>query len=221
MKRDGLSEEQLQLPDHDPAADPGSMLVEAVKQVRVAMRYEQYCQHCQMLDRHNRLAHSRSAELYEKVLLLMEELAAGPVQPASSEANAIKRETGDLRDAAEPEADQAEEHWPTLEETEAEDRAAGRIDEAKVAEYRRQMRDAQRAYKLAEIRRSLGLTQTEVAAAMHVSQRRVSAVERGELTRTNLGTVATYVNALGGEIEIVANFGDERIVIGLPFQVTC
>jgi DNA-binding XRE family transcriptional regulator len=110
----------------------------------------------------------------------------------------------------------AEEHWPTLEETEAEDRAAGRIDEAKVAEHRRRMRDAQRAYRLAEVRKSLGLTQTDVAAAMHVSQRRVSAVERGDLTRTNFGTVATYVAALGGRIEIVASFGDERIVIGLP-----
>jgi hypothetical protein len=29
-----------------------------------------------------------------------------------------------------------EEHWPTLEETEAEDRAAGRIDEAKIAGHR-------------------------------------------------------------------------------------
>lgn len=109
-----------------------------------------------------------------------------------------------------------EEHWPTLEETEAEDTAAGRIDEAKVAEHRRRMRDAQRAYRLAEIRKSLGLTQTDVAEAMHVSQRRVSAVEHGELTRTNFGTVATYVAALGGRVEIVASFGDERIVIGLP-----
>jgi len=107
-----------------------------------------------------------------------------------------------------------EEHWPTLEETEAEDRAEGRIDEAKVAGHRARLRDAQRAYKLAEVRRSLGLTQTDVAAAIGVSQRRVSAVERGDLTRTNFGTVATYVAALGGHIEIVASFGDERIVIG-------
>ena len=28
------------------------------------------------------------------------------------------------------------EHWPTLEEIEAEDRAAGRLDEAKIAEHR-------------------------------------------------------------------------------------
>jgi transcriptional regulator with XRE-family HTH domain len=105
----------------------------------------------------------------------------------------------------------AEEQWPTLEEIEAQDR--GRIDEAKVAAHRERMRDEQRAHRLAEIRRLQGLTQNDVAAAMHVSQRRVSAVERGALTRTELGTVASYVAALGGCVEIVANFGDERIVI--------
>jgi predicted XRE-type DNA-binding protein len=107
----------------------------------------------------------------------------------------------------------AEEHWPTLEEIEAQDR--GRIDEAKVTAHRERMRAEQRAHRLAEIRKAQGLTQTDVAEAMHVSQRRVSAVERGDLTRTELGTVASYVQALGGRVEIVANFGDEHIVIGL------
>jgi hypothetical protein len=49
---------------------------------------------------------------------------------------------------------------------------------------------------------------------MKVSQKRVSAVERGVLTRTELGTVAAYVAALGGRVEVVADFGDERIVVG-------
>jgi predicted XRE-type DNA-binding protein len=106
----------------------------------------------------------------------------------------------------------AEEHWPTLEEIEAADSA--RIDEAKVAEHRERIRAAQRAYRLAEIRRARGLTQTEVAAEMHVSQRRVSAVEHGQLGRAQLGTVASYVEALGGRVEIVADFGDERLIVG-------
>jgi predicted XRE-type DNA-binding protein len=106
-----------------------------------------------------------------------------------------------------------EEHWPTLEEIEAQDK--GRINEARVAEHRERMRSAQRAHRLAEIRKAQGLTQTDVAEAMHVSQRRVSAVERGDLARTELGTVASYVQALGGRVEIVANFGDEHLVIGL------
>jgi predicted XRE-type DNA-binding protein len=103
------------------------------------------------------------------------------------------------------------EHWPTLEEIEARD--SGRIDEAQVAAHRRRMRAAQRAYRLAEIRKSQGLTQTEVADVMHVSQRRVSAVERGELARTEIGTVASYVEALGGRLEVIANFGDQHLII--------
>jgi DNA-binding XRE family transcriptional regulator len=111
-----------------------------------------------------------------------------------------------------------EQHWPTLEEIEAQDK--GRINEAQVAEHRERMRAAQRAHRLAEIRKTHGLTQTDVAKAMHVSQRRVSAVERGDLTRTELGTVASYVEALGGRVQIVADFGDEHLVIGLPRRVT-
>ena len=106
-----------------------------------------------------------------------------------------------------------EQHWPTLEEIEAQDK--GRINEAQVAEHRERMRAAQRAHRLAEIRKTQGLTQTDVAKLMHVSQRRVSAVERGDLSRTELGTVASYVEALGGRVQIVADFGDEHLVIGL------
>lgn len=106
------------------------------------------------------------------------------------------------------------ENWRTWDEVEDEAKAAGRIDEAEVARHRERMRSAQRAYRLAEIRKGRGLTQTDVAAEMHVTQRRVSAVERGQLGRTELGTVAAYVEALGGRVEIIADFGDERIVVG-------
>ena len=106
------------------------------------------------------------------------------------------------------------EKWRTWDEAEAEAKAAGRIDESAVAEHRERMRAAQRAYRLAEIRKERGLTQTDVAAEMNVSQRRVSAVERGQLDRTELGTVAAYVQALGGRVEIIADFGDERLVVG-------
>jgi predicted XRE-type DNA-binding protein len=58
------------------------------------------------------------------------------------------------------------------------------------------------------------VTQTDVAAEMHVTQRRVSAVERGQLDRTELGTVVAYVEALGGRVEVVADFVDERLVVG-------
>ncbi len=49
---------------------------------------------------------------------------------------------------------------------------------------------------------------------MHVSQRRISAVENGELDRTEIGTVTAYVEALGGKVQIVADFGAEKLVVG-------
>jgi DNA-binding XRE family transcriptional regulator len=105
------------------------------------------------------------------------------------------------------------ERWSTWDEIEDEARVAGRLDEDRVRAHTERLRAEQRAYRLAEIRKERGLTQTALAAEMHVSQKRVSAVERGELSHTELGTVTAYVEALGGKVEIVANFGDERLVV--------
>lgn len=107
-----------------------------------------------------------------------------------------------------------EKQWRTWSQIRAEAIAAGRITEKGLAAGRARLRAAQRAYRLAEIRKELGLRQREVAASMDVSQRRVSALERGDLHRSELGTIEAYVNALGGRVEIVANFGDERVVVG-------
>ncbi|MGW0819849.1 helix-turn-helix domain-containing protein [Streptomyces sp. NPDC002845] len=70
-----------------------------------------------------------------------------------------------------------------------------------------------RAHRLAEMRRQLGLTQREVADRMHVRQERVSAIERGRTASTEVGTVAAYVAALGGQLEIVADFNGTRVVV--------
>ena len=96
----------------------------------------------------------------------------------------------------------------------AEARATGRLDEARLEEQTRQRLAELRANRLAEIRESAGLNQTDVASRLGVSQSRVSRIERGDLDRTELATVRAYVGALGGEVEIVAKFGDERITIG-------
>jgi DNA-directed RNA polymerase specialized sigma24 family protein/transcriptional regulator with XRE-family HTH domain len=103
--------------------------------------------------------------------------------------------------------------WRTWDEIEAEAKADGRLDEGMVAAERKRMRAEQRAYRLAEIRRGQGLTQSDLAAAMGVSQRRVSAVERGILEKTEIGTVIAYITALGGKVEIVARFEDEQVTI--------
>jgi DNA-binding XRE family transcriptional regulator len=70
-----------------------------------------------------------------------------------------------------------------------------------------------RARTLAEQRTRLGLTQAQVAQRMGVRQERVSAIERAEPDITEIRTLAGYVEALGGRLEIVADFGEERILL--------
>ena len=67
--------------------------------------------------------------------------------------------------------------------------------------------------QLAELRKARGLTQQQVAEVMGVSQRRVSAVERGDVDRSEISTLRSYVEALGGQIRIVAEFSEESALI--------
>jgi len=46
---------------------------------------------------------------------------------------------------------------------------------------------------------------------MNVRQERVSAIERAAPGSTEVRTLAAYVRALGGNLEIAANIGDQRI----------
>lgn len=69
-------------------------------------------------------------------------------------------------------------------------------------------------YRLAEVRRRQHATQTDIANAMGVTQARVSRIERGELSRSEVGTLAAYVQAMGGKLKIIVDFGDESYVLG-------
>jgi predicted XRE-type DNA-binding protein len=71
-----------------------------------------------------------------------------------------------------------------------------------------------RARRLADVRKRQNATQVEVAAAMGVSQGRVSRIEKGQLERSEVETLAAYVKALGGKLKIIADFGDETYVLG-------
>lgn len=64
----------------------------------------------------------------------------------------------------------------------------------------------EQALALAEMRRSRGLTQKQLAEAMHVSQANISRIEHGE--DVQLSTIRKYVKALGGELEVRAVFPD-------------
>ena len=62
---------------------------------------------------------------------------------------------------------------------------------------------------LAELRRSFGVTQDQLAKALDVRQAAVSKLEGRE--DVLLSTLSAYVGALGGTLEVVARFGDQAI----------
>src|ERR1039458_6365670 len=70
-----------------------------------------------------------------------------------------------------------------------------------------------RAHTLAGARQRMRLTQAQVAGRMNVRQERVSAIERAEPGAPEVRTLAAYVRALGGRLEIVADIGGERIML--------
>ena len=82
----------------------------------------------------------------------------------------------------------------------------------KVAEERDRLHAVTRAHRLAEIRREQGLTQTQVAQVLHISQARVSKIERGDVERSELATLQAYVEALGGHVEVVATSVTARVL---------
>lgn len=59
------------------------------------------------------------------------------------------------------------------------------------------------------IREVLGKTQVELAEALEMSQGQVSETERREDHR--LSTLRRYVEGLGGQLEVIARFGDKSI----------
>jgi DNA-binding XRE family transcriptional regulator len=87
-------------------------------------------------------------------------------------------------------------------------------DEDEVSELEGELRAQVRAYKLVEIRRARHLTQQQVAAVLGVSKARVSQIEHGQADRAAIQGLAGYVAALGGRLELVADFGDQRLIIG-------
>lgn len=93
------------------------------------------------------------------------------------------------------------------------DAVAAGLDEVRAAEIMVGLREQVRAYKLAEIRRAQHVTQAVIARGMGVAQPRVSAIEHGRLDSTELGTLRSYVEALGGRLRVIADFGDEFIVV--------
>jgi DNA-binding XRE family transcriptional regulator len=81
-------------------------------------------------------------------------------------------------------------------------------DEPRIAKIREQM---EAELRLAAVRKKRKKSQAAVAKKLAVSQSNISQFERGGDPK--LSTVAGYIDALGGKLEILAVFDDETITI--------
>ena len=81
------------------------------------------------------------------------------------------------------------------------------VNEKKVKKEVRKMIDESNAMRLAEFRKTLELTQVEIADVIGIDQTNVSRIESGKFCHTEIGTLQAYVEALGGKLEIYARMG--------------
>ena len=83
-------------------------------------------------------------------------------------------------------------------------------DRERIDHIKREMLDAERGHELASLRKAQGLTQTQVAEAMGVTQGRVSQIEHGQ-AGLDTATMAAYLQAIGGELTILATIGNVSV----------
>jgi DNA-binding XRE family transcriptional regulator len=82
------------------------------------------------------------------------------------------------------------------------------LNEKRVSAYKRLM---EAELRLSELRSRRGVSQASIAAALDVSQPNVSRIEQED--DVYLSTLARYVAALGGHLEIRAVFPNETITV--------
>ena len=80
-------------------------------------------------------------------------------------------------------------------------------------EIRRKAKEKVTAIRLQQVRKSHHVTQKELAAAMGLSQSALSELERRP--NVTIGTMQSYIEALGGHLEVKAVFkdGKEELVV--------
>lgn len=107
--------------------------------------------------------------------------------------------------------------WPEVRKVHAEAVAEGRVSpwiihNAHNSDGRVSVLETARVRCLAEVRKMYGhVRQCDVATLMGVSRPRVSKLESGNLSHIELGTIQSYVAALGGNLRVVADFGDSTV----------
>lgn len=107
--------------------------------------------------------------------------------------------------------------WREVNEMHADTLAQGRLDRRTLNGVGRGIRQrrklvAARVQHLSEIRKMYGYSrQSDVAELMGVSRPRVSKVESGDPSHLELGTIQSYIAALGGKLRVVADFGETTV----------
>ena len=96
------------------------------------------------------------------------------------------------------------------------DREAGRDVDAVRIEARLRTQAYVLGFRLARLRQEVGLSQTEIAGRMGVSQPRVSQLESGDIGQLEVDTLSRYVTALGGRLRLVADFDDHGVDVSVP-----
>ncbi len=87
------------------------------------------------------------------------------------------------------------------------------VDRERVEANKERMLSEVRAYRLRELRESAGLTQEQLAQRIGVGQRQVSKIEHGDLDNAKIGTIRSYLEAVGGDLAIEYVTGDARIQV--------
>ncbi|GAB3807364.1 hypothetical protein GCM10028798_31750 [Humibacter antri] len=70
------------------------------------------------------------------------------------------------------------------------------------------LRAEARAWQLRELRKAAGLTQAQLASEIHVSQKRISQIERGTIENLKVETLRRYLGGIGLEPSLFISVDD-------------
>ena len=87
------------------------------------------------------------------------------------------------------------------------------VDRGRIEVHKKRMLAEVRAYRLRELREQAGLTQAQLAERIGVGQRQVSKIEQGDLDSAKVGTIRSYLEAVGGELSLEYVMGDQRMKV--------
>jgi predicted transcriptional regulator len=86
------------------------------------------------------------------------------------------------------------------------------MDAERIERVRQEAKEELRALTLRQLREEVGKTQAELADLTEVTQSAISRLERRE-ENNPLEAVRRYIEALGGELELVAVIGNKRVTL--------